>query len=89
MFLFATILLLLAGVALGVARRRWWEIGVLTVLASGSLRVVQLLTGGWRGDLGLPLDEPLFDPIAVGLLFLGVYVSYGLGLLFARWRLDG
>jgi hypothetical protein len=88
MVLLTTILLMLIGATLGLARRAWWEIGALTLLACGSLQVVYLLVDDWRGELGLPHHDRLFAPMVVGWLLIGAYASYALALLYARWRLS-
>ena len=87
MWLLTTILLLLVGMALGLARRAWWEIGVLTVLACGALQVAQFWMAGWRDHVGLPHDEGVVEPQVIGWLLLAAYASYVLGLLYSRWRL--
>jgi hypothetical protein len=86
MVLLTSILLMLVGATLGLARRSWWEIGVLALLACGSLQVVYLLLGDWRDELGLPHHERLLDPMIVTWLLAGPYTSYGLAFLYARWR---
>ena len=85
MVLLTSILLMLIGATLGLARRSWWEIGVLTLLACGSLQVLYLLMGDWRGELGLPHNDRMFDPIAVAWLLVGPYTSYVLAFLYTRW----
>ena len=89
MLVLTTILLLLLGIALGLARRPWWEIGVLTLLAAVFLRATELWMGNWRHQVGLPDDEHLFEPQAVVWFMVGVgtYVCYGLAFLYSRWRL--
>jgi hypothetical protein len=89
MLVLTTILLLLLGIALGLARRPWWEIGALTLLAAVFLRATELWMGDWRRQVGLPDDEHLFEPLAVVWLLVAVssYVCYGLALLYSRWRL--
>jgi hypothetical protein len=84
-----TILLLLLGIASGLARRAWWEMGVLTLLAWGSLQLVDSWMANWRIQIGLPRDEFFIEaPASAWLLIgVGVYVSYGLALLYSRWRL--
>jgi hypothetical protein len=86
MVLLTMILLTLIGATLGLARRSWWQIGVLTLVACGSLQVVYLLMGDWRGELGLPHRDRLFDPMVIGWLLIGAYVSYALAFLYACWR---
>jgi hypothetical protein len=78
---------MLIGATLGLARRAWWEIGALALLACGSLQLVYLQVSDWRGELGLPHHDRLFDPMATGWLLVGAYTSYALALLYARWRL--
>jgi hypothetical protein len=87
MLLLTTILLILSGIALGLACRSWWEIGVLTLLAWSFLRLADLWTGNWRGQVGLPHDERFFEPRTMACLLGGAYVGYVLALLYSRWRL--
>jgi hypothetical protein len=87
MLLLTTVLLILSGLALGLARRSWWEIGILTLLAWGFLRVADLWIGNWRGQVGLPHDERLLEPQIFACLLVGAYVSYALAFLYSRWRL--
>ena len=86
MVLLTAILLMLIGATLGLARRSWWEIGLLAFLACGSLQVVYFALGDWRGELGLPVHDRLFDAIVIGWLLFGAYASYVLALLYARWH---
>jgi hypothetical protein len=87
MLVLTTILLLLSGIALGLARRSWWEIGVLTLLTWGSLQFADAWIGSWRDQVGLPHDQPFFELQSFGWLLAGVYVSYALAFLYSRWRL--
>jgi hypothetical protein len=87
MWLLTTFLLLLAGMALGLARRSWWQIGVLTLLVCGALQVAHLWMGDWRHHVGLPHDERLVEPQVIGWLLFAGYASYALGWLYSRWRL--
>ncbi len=87
MLVLTTILMLLLGIALGLARRSWWEIGVLTLLAWGSLQATGSWMGDWRHQVGLPHAESFFEPRAITWLLVGVYSSYALAFLYASWRL--
>lgn len=89
MLVLTAILLLLLGMALGLARRPWWEIGVLTLLAWGFLQATDSWMVGWRRQVGLPGDEHLLEPRAIAWLLVGIgnYVCYGMAFLYSRWRL--
>jgi hypothetical protein len=87
MLMLTTILLLLAGLASGLARRSWWEIGALTLIASGFLQGVDLWLGDWRDQVGLPGDERPFTPLTIAWLLVGVYVTYALAFVYSCWRL--
>src|SRR5512145_1705597 len=89
MLVLTAILLLLLGVALGLARRPWWEIGVLALLSCGILQATESWMGDWRRQVGLHADEHLFEPQAVAWLLVGVgtYVCYGLAFLYSRRHL--
>jgi hypothetical protein len=89
MVVLTTFLLLLLGIALGLARRPWWEIGVLTLLASLFLHATESWLGGWRHQVGLPDVEPLFERQTIVWLLVGVgsYACYGLAFLYSRRRL--
>ena len=86
MVLLTSILLMLIGATLGLARRSWWQVGVLTLVACGSLQVVYLLLGDWRSELGLPHSDRPFDTMIVAWLLVGPYTSYVLAFLYSRWR---
>jgi hypothetical protein len=88
MLVLTTILLFLLAIALGLARRPWWEIGVLTLLAWAFLQVTDSLMGNWRRQVGLPDDEHLFGPQAIAWLLVGagIYACYGLAFLYSRRR---
>ena len=90
MLVLTATLLLLLGIALGLARRPWWEIGVLTLLASVLLEATESWIGNWRRQVGLPDHEHLFELQAMVWLLVGVgsYICYGLALLYSRWRLE-
>lgn len=89
MVMLTTILLLSLGIASGLARRAWWEMGVLTLVAWGSLQLVDSWMANWRIGIGLPRDEFFIEAPARAWLLIGVgvYVSYGLAFLYSRWRL--
>jgi hypothetical protein len=87
MLVLTTILLLLSGTMLGLARRSWWEVGVLTLLIWGSLRLVDTWIGSWRDQIGLPNDQRFLEMGSVGWLLVGAYVSYALAFLYSLWRL--
>jgi hypothetical protein len=87
MLLLTTILLILSGIALGLARRSWWEIGVLTLLAWGFLRVADLWIDNLRSQVGLPHYVRFSEPEVFACLVTGAYVSYVLAFLYSRWRL--
>jgi hypothetical protein len=83
------ILLVLLAAASGLARRAWWEMGLLTLLAWGSVQVVDLWIGSWRSQAGLPRDEFFIETSATAWLLIGVgvYASYAAALIYARWRM--
>jgi len=89
MLVLTAILLQLLGVALGVARRPWWEIGALTLLAWALLQATEFWMGYWRRQAGLPDDDHIFEPQAMVwlLVSVGSYVCYGLAFLYSRRRL--
>jgi hypothetical protein len=87
MWLLTTILLLMVGMVLGLARRPWWEIGALALLACGGLQLARLWMADWRDQVGLPHDESFVEPQAIGWVLLAAYASYTLGLLYSRWRM--
>jgi hypothetical protein len=87
MLLLTTILLLLSGIALGLARRSWWEIGVLSLLTWGSLQLADAWIGSWRNQVGLPHDQSFFELRSFGWLLAGVYMAYASAFLYSRWRL--
>jgi hypothetical protein len=87
MLVLTTILLLLSGIALGLARRSWWEIGALTLLTWGCLQLADTWIGSWRDQVGLPHDQRFFELRSIGWLLLSVYASYALAFLYSRWRL--
>jgi hypothetical protein len=89
MVILTTVLLILLGVAFGLARRAWWEMGILTLVAWGSLQVVDVWIGNWRNQVGLPRDAFFVQASALTWLLIGVgvYVSYGLAYLYSRRRL--
>ena len=87
MLMLTTILLVLAGLASGLARRSWWEIGALTLVACGFLQGIDFWMGDWRDQVGLPGDERRFAPLTIGWLLVGVYATYALAFLYSCWRL--
>jgi hypothetical protein len=87
MLFLTTTLLILSGIALGLARRSWWEITVLFLLLGGVLHLGDAWVGGWRDQVGLSHEQRVFDLRSIGWLLLGVYASYGLAFLYSRWRL--
>jgi hypothetical protein len=89
MLMLTAILLQLLGVALGMARRPWWEIGVLTLLAWALLLATEFWMGHWRRQAALPDDDYHFEPQAMVWLLVGIgsYVCYGLAFLYSRRRL--
>lgn len=89
MLVLTTVLLLMLGIALGLARRPWWEIGVLALLACALLSVTESWMGHWRRQVGLPDAEHLFEPQAMSWLLVAVasYACYGLAFLYSRRHL--
>ena len=89
MLVLTAILLLLLGVALGLARRPWWEMGVLILLACAVLHTAEFWIGDWRRQVGFPGDNHLIEPKVLAWLLVGVgtYACYGLAFLYSRWRL--
>jgi hypothetical protein len=89
MVVLTTVMLLLLGVASGLARRAWWEMGMLTLLAWGLLQVVDYWIGNWRYQVGLPSNAFFVEAPAIAWLLIGisVYVSYGLAFLYSRRQL--
>ena len=87
MLTLTTILLLLSGIALGLARRSWWMIGVLTLLAWGSLQLTDSWMSSWRNQVGLTSDHRFFEPWVIGRLLVAAYASYAVAFVYSRWRL--
>jgi hypothetical protein len=89
MLVLTAILLLLLGVALGLARRPWWEMGGLILLAWAVLHATEFWIGDWRRQIGLPGVNHLveFKVLAWLLVAVGAYACYGLAFLYSRRRL--
>ena len=88
MLVLTAVLLPPLGLALGLARRPWWEVGLLTLLACVALQATEAWVGDWRRQVGLPDDQRPFQSQAVAWLLIGVgtYVCYGLAYLHSRRR---
>jgi hypothetical protein len=89
MLVLTAILLLLLRIAFGLARRPWWEIGILAFLSCGVLQATEFWIGDWRRQVGLLANEHLFQSNAIAWLLVGfgAYVCYGMAFLYSRRHL--
>jgi hypothetical protein len=90
MLVLTNILLLMAALMFGMARRPWWQIGLLALVTCGPPQLAQFWAGDWRYGVGLPYHEESLNAHVVGwivgwLLFFA-YGGYALGFLYSRWR---
>jgi hypothetical protein len=90
MLLLTNVLLLIVALMFGIARRPWWQIGLLALVTCGPPQFAQFWMGDWRYGVGMPDYAHAPDPRAVvwitaGLLFFA-YMGYALGILYSRWR---
>lgn len=89
MLLLTNMLLLGVAFMFGVARRPWWQIGLLAIVACAPLQFAQFWVGDWRYGVGLSYHEQTLESQIVwivGYLLCFTYVGYALGVLYSRWR---
>ena len=74
----------------GIARRPWWQIGVLALVVCVPPQLAQFWAGDWRDGLGLPYHEESLNVHVVawivGWLLFFAYMGYALGFFYSRWR---